>query len=243
MLKNTLTIENLSVCVAGKKILKNISFTIASGSTHVFMGHNGSGKTTLARTIVGDSSCCVQKGDIFFGGENILSLCPDERACKGIFLAFQNPPAIEGLTVFSFLQQVYNARFATVIDVQDFRNLLYKHMDALCIEKVFAFRDFNTGFSGGEKKRMELLQLLLLKPKLAILDEIDSGLDVDAQKLFVQSILKFKKENPSTVFLCISHNQSFAQKLRADVVHIFNNGSIVSSGDKTFLQKPQVGLL
>ena len=241
MPKNILAIQNLSVSVAGKQIIKNIFLNFTSGSVHLLMGPNGSGKTTLARTIIGDSSCIVQKGEVFYEGVSILSLAPDERARKGIFLAFQNPPVIPGLTVFSFLQQAYNARFATVIGAEKFRDLLYKNMDFLNIDELFAFRDLNVGFSGGEKKRLELLQLFVLKPKVAILDEIDSGLDIDAQKLFAQAFLVFKKENQDSSFLIISHNKNFVQQINPDQIHVFQNGELIHSGDSNVLKKIQKG--
>jgi len=234
-----LTIQNLSVSIAGKQILKNISLSILPGSAHVLMGQNGSGKTTLARTIAGDPNCHVQQGDIFLSGVSILNFSPDFRAQKGIFLAFQHPPAIPGLTVFSFLRESYNARFSEVIGAEEFRDLLFANMDLLGIDQAFAFRDLNDGFSGGEKKRLELLQLFIVKPNIAILDEIDSGLDADAQKLFVQAIAAYKKAHQRSSFLFISHNQQFMQQICPDHVHIFKNGSLVSSGTADHLEKIQ----
>jgi len=236
-----LTIKNLTVSITDKKILQNISLSVAPGSTHLLMGSNGSGKTTFARAVAGDPSCTIISGSIFFAGKTIAKVSPDERARAGLFLAFQHPCEIPGLTVFSFLREAYNARFATVIGAQQFRDLLYKKMELLNIDTTFAFRDVNSGFSGGEKKRLELLQLFVLQPKIAILDEIDSGLDFDALELFVNGIGKFKKEHPQASFLFISHNQQFANQVQPDLVHIFSNGSINYSGPATALQKIQQG--
>ncbi|MCK5632220.1 Fe-S cluster assembly ATPase SufC, partial [bacterium] len=175
-----LQINNFSVSVQKKQIVKNCSLLVKPGTVHIVMGQNGSGKSTLAHALIGDSMCTVEGGTIFFEGKDITNTRPDERARLGLFLTFQHPCVIPGLSVFSFLKEAYNALLKTTIDVDVFRKLLYTHMDFLDIDRSFAFRDVHEGFSGGEKKRLEVLQLLLFKPKIVILDELDSGLDIDA---------------------------------------------------------------
>ncbi len=213
-------------------VIKNCSLSIAPGSVHVLMGPNGSGKSTLACALIGDPCCSVTSGDILFNGKNIKMLRPDERARLGLFCAFQHPCAIPGLTVFSFLKAAYNSRFATTVEVDQFRQILYEKMDVLGIDYLFAFRGVNEGFSGGEKKRLEILQLLVLNPRLAILDEIDSGLDIDALSVVANSLVKAQKENSDLSFLIITHRQNILQHLQPDHVHVFCNGSIVCSGGK-----------
>ena len=211
-------------------ILKNVSLSIEPGTVHVLMGPNGSGKSTFARTIIGDPRLVVKKGSLFFDGVDITNLKPDERAHLGIFLAFQHPCAIPGLTVFSFLKEAYGACTGKVITVDQFRQLLYDAMSLLGIDHSFAFRSVNDGFSGGEKKRLEVLQLLILNPRLAILDEIDSGLDVDALQVVARGIMHARAKNPDMALLVITHRQHILQQIQPDHVHIFCNGTIVYSG-------------
>jgi len=236
-MKQTLEIKNLSVTVQKKTILKNVSLSIEPGAMHLLMGPNGSGKSTLAHMLSGDPASIISSGSIFLDGVDLLTLTPDERAQSGLFLAFQHPPEIPGLTVFSFLKEVHNARFKKNISTETFRDLLYRYMDILNIDQRFAFRDLHVGFSGGEKKRLELLQLLLLKPRLAVLDEIDSGVDADALNLIVRGIKTAKQENKSISFLVISHYQKIVTELSPEVVHIFSNGTIVHSGGIACAQK------
>lgn len=229
-MQKIIEIKNLFVQVQGKTILKDISLSFNPGTTHFLIGPNGSGKTTLARVLIGDRNCVIKEGSIFFDGQNIASFSPDKRSCCGLFYAFQHPCAIPGLSVFSFLKSAYCARFQKNIDTEKFRKVLYKNMDLLEIDKSFVFRDLNVGFSGGEKKLLEMLQILILEPRFAILDEIDSGLDVDTCKIVLRSIEYIKKKMPSTSFLIITHNQNIFQKINPDYVHIFCDGSVACSG-------------
>jgi len=233
------TISNLCVAVEGKQILSNFSFSCLPGQTYLFMGPNGSGKTTLARTIIGDPFCVVQKGEIFFNKKNILDLSPDERAKFGIFLAFQYPCSIPGLTVFSFLKEAHRARFGKNFEVKQFRDLLYRYADLLKFDHSYLFRNLNEGFSGGEKKRLEMLQLLVLQPNLVILDEIDSGLDVDSATVVFDALEHARKENPIMAVLCISHHPHVVEFLKPDLVHIISDGAIVCSGGVELAQKVQ----
>jgi len=182
-----LNIKSLSVTVQEQEIIKNCSLEVLPGSVHAVMGPNGSGKSSLALTLMGSPHYRVTAGSITFFDSDITALTPDKRAQQGLFLVLQYPCEITGLTVFNFLKEAYYALHG-VIDIQEFQAMLYAAMDRLCIDHGFAYRYVNEGFSGGEKKRCEMLQLLILQPKIAIIDEIDSGLDVDALKIVAQGI-------------------------------------------------------
>ena len=225
-----LNIQNISVSVGDKQIIKDCSLALEPGSVHLLMGPNGSGKSTLARTIIGDPACALASGFLFFDGKDISSLSVDQRARAGLFLAFQHPYEIPGLSIFSFLKEAHRARFKKDVSAREFRDLLYKNMTILDIDQSFAFRDVNVGFSGGEKKRLELLQLLILQPRVAILDEIDSGLDVDALKTVASGIAHARRKNPQMALLIISHYQNIMQHIQPDHVHIFCDGTIAKSG-------------
>lgn len=226
-----LSIQNLSVSVAQKPIVHNFSLTLQPGSTHIIMGPNGSGKSTLVTTFMGHPNYEVTSGIITFDGANLLELSVEKRAQQGIFLANQQPPEIPGVNIFTFLKEAYCALTGTKIAVKEFQALAYEALDFLGIEYGFIQRNLNEGFSGGEKKRLELLQLLLFKPKVALLDEIDSGLDVDAFNLISKVIAKVRTENPAMIVLLITHYQRIIDQVMPDAVHVMRDGTLICSGD------------
>ena len=229
-----LRIKVLSASVDGTPILHGLSLVVESGSVHALMGQNGSGKSTLAHVLAGHPSYSVEAGEVFFDDKNVLDMAPDERAAAGIFLAFQYPASIPGVSVSQFirlsLQAQQKARGEKVVDVAGFIRELRDRMKLLDIPLSFAERSVNDGFSGGEKKRLEMLQMLMLKPRLVILDEIDSGLDIDAMKLVAHAVHVAKEERPDTIFLIITHYQRLLDLIHADFVHIVKEGTIAQSG-------------
>ncbi len=228
-------VKQLAVAADTISIVHNLSLTLQPGSIHAIMGPNGSGKSTLAHAIAGNPSLQVTRGSLHFGDTDITALAPHERAKKGIFLSFQQPPAIPGLKVFSFLQEIYRAITSDEIEVELFHALLLSYCQQLKMDASFLERSCHDGFSGGEKKRFELLQILLLKPNLIILDEIDSGLDIDALKLVAQVIATIKAEKPDVMVLIITHYQRLLTYIVPDHVHILVQGSIIESGDATLV--------
>ncbi len=226
-----LKIVNLKATIADKEILKGVNLTIHSGEVHAIMGKNGSGKSTLSNIILGHPNYQVTEGDILFKGQSILGLKPDERARLGIFLSFQYPTAIPGVTVANFLRTMLKGIQGRDIPIKEFRQTLKKEITTLKIEESFMGRYVNDGFSGGEKKRNEILQLSLLKPALSILDETDSGLDIDALKIVCDGINA--NRNPNSSFLLITHYQRMLNYVVPDHVHVFMDGRVVLSGDKT----------
>lgn len=226
-----LTITNLSVSTAQKEILNNFNLILESGALEVIMGPNGSGKSTLAYTLMGHPDFAINKGKIFFNNEEITQLAIDKRAQKGIFLAFQNPIELPGVSVFSFLKESYFALHKTVLPNQEFQELIYFYLQLLALDPSFAHRNVHQGFSGGEKKKFELLQLLLLKPRLAVLDEIDSGLDADALKIVAQNINYARKENPPLTILLITHTTRLTAHINPSRIHVMQRGTILKSGN------------
>ena len=224
-----LEIRNLKAKVEDTLILKGVNLTIGKGEIHAIMGPNGSGKSTLAMVLMGHPDYEVVDGDILFEGKSILGLSADERAKLGIFLAFQYPYEIEGVRVS---QMMWKAAQSLGWDMSpvEFRRLLRSYYEALGI-KDFIDREVNVGFSGGEKKRSEVAQLLTLKPKLAILDEIDSGLDIDAVRIVGEALMRAKEENPELSMLLITHYQRILNYVKPDRVHVMVDGRIVLSGD------------
>lgn len=231
------SIDDLYVLVETKIILHNVSLKIESGSVHALMGPNGSGKSSLAYTIAGHPKYRINKGTIFFDGKDILKTAVDERARNGLFVSFQQVPAIPGLTVFSFLKEAYRALSKDMIDSSNFRLLLQEKCKTLAIKSSFLERSLYSDFSGGEKKRLELLQLLLLNPKVAILDEIDSGVDVDSLSIIVKGIQKLRIDNPSIAIVVITHYQHILKHIQPDHVHIMKQGTIIRSGQKVLAQQ------
>ncbi|MCB1143730.1 MAG: Fe-S cluster assembly ATPase SufC [Leptospiraceae bacterium] len=226
-----LEIKNLKASIEDKEILKGVNLRIEPGEVHAIMGKNGSGKSTLSNIIMGHPSYKVLSGDILFKGESILDLSVDERARRGIFLSFQHPTPIPGVTVANFLRTVMKSFHGKDMPVKEFRSSLKKEMANLKMDEAFAGRYVNDGFSGGEKKRNEILQLSLLKPSLAILDEIDSGLDIDALKTVCEGINQNKTSENAT--LMITHYQRMLNYIIPDHIHVFVDGKIVLSGDRS----------
>ncbi|HEY8418367.1 MAG TPA: Fe-S cluster assembly ATPase SufC [Limnochordales bacterium] len=231
MARPTLEIRDLRVSIEGKEILKGLSLTVQGGEVHAIMGPNGSGKSTLAYTLMGHPRYVVDDGEILMDGEDLLEMEPDERARRGLFLAFQYPVEIPGVTVANFLRTAYNAIHGgegKEISVLEFHKLLKEQMAALQIDEEFATRYLNEGFSGGEKKRHEILQMALLRPRIAIMDETDSGLDIDALKIVAEGVNRLR--SPELGVLVITHYQRILRYLRPDYVHILMDGQIVRSG-------------
>ena len=231
---NELVIKDLRAQVAGKEILKGINLTLRSGETHALMGPNGSGKSTLASTLMGHPNYEVTGGEVLLDGENILELAPNERAKRGIFLAFQYPSTVQGVSTFNFLRTAYNAvhtpEGGKPMAVRDFRKLLAGKLTTLQMTEDFMKRYLNDGFSGGEKKRAEILQMAVLAPKFAVLDETDSGLDIDALRIVSEGVNA--QRGPSLGMLVITHYQRLLAYIVPDYVHIMLDGRIVTSGGK-----------
>ncbi len=232
----TLSIRNLTVEVGDKPILKGISLDIPRGEIHAIMGPNGSGKTTLSQVIMGHPKYVVTGGEMIFKGENILALTPDKRAQLGLFLAFQYPKEIPGIKLLTFLRSIYNHRTQQRLTIMKFKQVLAEKLTALSIDDSFLDRYLNTGFSGGEKKKAEMLQLALLQPDIAILDETDSGLDVDALRVVCQSVQQLKQETDLGILL-ITHYNRILDYITPDYVHVLIDGKIVKSGGKEFAKE------
>ena len=225
-----LKIENLHIEIDGKEILHGVNLSINTGEVHALMGRNGSGKSTLSNTLMGHPAYKVSNGQITFNGTTINNLKSNERAKLGLFLGFQYPLSIPGVTVANFLRQANKALKGDAVSPKEFRKLLYEKMDDLEIDHAFATRYINDGFSGGEKKRMEILQMAMLEPKFVILDEPDSGLDIDSLKLVADSINKFKAKNSQLGILLVTHYQRILDYVKPNKVHVFVDGNIVESG-------------
>ena len=223
-----LHIEDLHLSVNEKPILHHVNLTINAGEVHVVMGPNGAGKSTLAAAIVGNPVFHIDQGSIFFNGTLLNDLPVFERARKGIFLSFQNPEEVPGLKVEEFLRAAKEAVAGKKIPALTFHKELLRLMETLSINPEYADRSLNVGFSGGEKKKNEILQLAVLQPKLAILDETDSGLDIDATRIVFESVAKLK--TPDMGILIITHHSKVLDYLKPDYVHVLINGSLVKSG-------------
>ena len=223
-----LNLKNVKSEVEGKEILKGVDLTINKGEVHVIMGPNGAGKSTLASILVGHPKHEVVGGQILLEGEDITELEVDERAQKGIFLSFQYPEEIPGLTVEDFLRTAKEAVTGEKQYIMQFHNELVEKMEKLHINPEYSERHLNVGFSGGEKKKNEILQMAVLEPKLAILDETDSGLDIDATKIVFEGVQKLKTKD--TALLIITHYDKVLEYLKPDFVHVLMDGKIVKSG-------------
>lgn len=225
-----LKISSLFVQVQEKLIIKDCSLDFISGLTHVIMGPNGSGKSSLAATIMGHPSYQIQSGQILWNGEDILALTVHQRALQGIFLANQHPVEIQGLKVISFLQEIYNKMQGKTVSVKEFLVCLEPFLKLVGLSDSILERSVNVGFSGGEKKRFELLQMLLLQPKLVILDELDSGVDVDGLKDLANGLNWYKSQFPQTTFIMITHYGHILKYFKPDQVHVMVEGDFVASG-------------
>jgi Fe-S cluster assembly ATP-binding protein len=226
--KTLLEIRDLRASIGAKEILKGLSLTINEGEVHAIMGPNGSGKSTLANVLMGSPNYTVTGGDIVFKGESLLGKRADERARAGLFLAFQYPVAVPGVTLVNFLRQALNAKRGTDVPIREFRELLFKQMDVLEVNQDFARRYVNDGFSGGEKKRAEMLQMAVLEPVMAVLDETDSGLDIDALRTVAQGVNTIM--HPGMGLLLITHYQRLLNYIQPQFVHVLIDGRIVKSG-------------
>jgi len=220
--------KNVHVAVEGKEVVNGVSLIINAGETHAVMGPNGSGKSSLSNALMGHPSYTITNGEVYLEGKNILEMEADERSRAGLFLAFQYPLPIPGVTVANFLRTAVKAHRGKDADMSDFRKNLKAEMDNLSIDHSFATRYLNDGFSGGEKKRIEILQMAMLKPKMAMLDETDSGLDIDALKTVATGINRFQTEN--TGILLVTHYQRMLNYVKPDYVHVMVRGQFVKSG-------------
>lgn len=243
---STLSIKDLRVSVEGKLILKGVSLEVKQGEIHALMGPNGSGKSTLAYSLMGHPKYEVEGGEVWFKGQNILELAPDERARLGLFLAFQYPTAIPGVSMANFLRTAVNAVKGSGrtngngsgqvgIPVAEFRKTMAEKMELLQMDKSFARRYLNDGFSGGEKKRAEILQMAMLEPEIAILDETDSGLDIDALRIVANGVNALA--GPDMGALVITHYQRILNYIKPDFVHVMVDGQIVVSGGADLAQQ------
>ena len=231
---NLLEVKNLRVFAGETEIVKGVSLSIKPGEVHVIMGQNGSGKSTLLNALAGHPKY-KSVGTARFGGKDLLSMKPHGRARAGLFLAFQSPNEVPGVALSAFLRRAYVARHGKEISVMEFDRLLEGKMKLLGMDRQFASRGVNEGFSGGEKKRSEILQLAVLEPKLAMLDELDSGLDVDALSRIAELLGSIKKDDTS--LLIVTHYARILRNLKADKVHVMRGGKIIASGDSRLASK------
>lgn len=238
-MKPLLKITDLHVSIDGKKILNGINLTINKGEVHAIMGPNGSGKSTLANVLAGREEYTIESGSVEFEGEDLLSMDIDQRALSGIFLAFQYPVEIPGVSNSNFLKSIINAKrvFQGLPELNALEMLKYirAKMTAIEMDENLLKRSLNDGFSGGEKKRNEILQMTLLEPKLAILDETDSGLDIDALRIVAEGVNQLR--SPERSFIVVTHYQRLLNYIIPDFVHVLSNGRILATGDKTLAEK------
>jgi Fe-S cluster assembly ATP-binding protein len=236
----TLEIQNLHVRTEDREILHGVDLTVKRGETHALMGPNGSGKSTLANTLMGNPSYEVTEGRILLDGEDITEADPDERARAGLFMAFQYPVAIPGVTVAKYLRMVMNAHREAhgedAVSLKDFRKTVEAAMELMHVPRDFSNRYLNDGFSGGEKKRMEILQLALLNPRLAVLDETDSGLDIDALNTVAHGVNEVARDSDTGV-LIITHYQRILHLVQPDFVHVMFDGRIVKEGGRELVEQ------
>ena len=228
-----LVIQDLYVSIGDKPVVKSVSLTIKQGEVHAVMGPNGTGKSTLAKAIAGHPDYTITQGDVLLDGRSLLAMEPDERARAGLFLAFQYPSEIPGVSIANFIRAALQARLgeSAELDATGYYKKLYEKMDLLKIDRKFTSRSVNDGFSGGEKKRCEILQLAMLEPKFALMDETDSGLDIDALRVVADGVNKLRTGQLG--ILLITHYQRLLNYIVPDFVHVMHDGHIVHSGDKS----------
>ena len=230
---SSLEIKDLHVAIGEKEIVKGLSLTIRQGEVHAIMGPNGTGKSTLAKAIAGHPDYTITGGEVLLDGRSVLEMEPDERARSGLFLAFQYPSEIPGVSIANFLRAALQARLGEgeELDATAYYKRLYEKMDLLKIDRKFTSRAVNEGFSGGEKKRCEILQMAILGPKFALMDETDSGLDIDALRIVADGVEHMR--GPGLGVLLITHYQRLLNHIVPDFVHVMHGGRIVKSGDKS----------
>jgi len=235
---SVLEIKDLHASIEGKQVLKGVNLKVRQGEVHAIMGPNGSGKSTLSLVVMGHPKYVVDKGEILFKGKNILDMKPNERSALGLFLAFQYPLEIQGVGFSQFLMSALRTKNQK-ISVMDFRKTLDEKLKLLGLEKSFAERSLNVGFSGGEKKRAEVLQLAMLNPEIAIMDETDSGLDIDSLKVVANAVNKMR--SPEFGALVITHYQRLLNYLQPDIVHVFIDGKIIETGTNELAHELEKG--
>lgn len=231
-----LSVRDLHVQVGEKEILHGVNLSVGTDETHVLLGPNGTGKSTLGYAITGNPAYQVTRGSITFDGEDITSMPVNERAKKGVFLSFQNPLEVPGVTLSAFIRTTLEQKSGSRIRLWDFKKKLKETMTLLSMDESYAERDLNVGFSGGEKKKAEILQMLMLEPKLAILDETDSGLDVDAVRTVSEGVRLFREKTHGSL-LIITHSTRILEALRVDRTHVMENGVIVREGDAALVEE------
>ena len=231
-----LDVQNISVRVEEKQVLSNVNLQIQSGETHVLLGPNGAGKSTLGNAIMGNPVYTLTGGKIIFDGQDITEEKTDKRAKAGLFLSFQNPLEVPGISLETFIRSAIQQRTGERVKLFQFQKELKANMELLNMDASYAGRDLNVGFSGGERKKSEILQLLMLKPKLAILDETDSGLDVDAVRTVSKVIEEYQKRHGGAL-LIITHSTRILESLNVDYTHILVKGTVVKTGDGSLVQK------
>lgn len=235
-----LKITNLSVSIAEQEILTEVSLELHAGKVYGLIGQNGSGKSSLALTIMGHPDYVITGGAMTWDNQNLADLSPEKRAKLGIFLAFQSPLEIPGVGILTFLKEAYGAKTGKQISIADFRTLIEPYIEILGLPEVILERSLHQGFSGGERKKLELLQLLVLQPQLAILDEIDSGLDIDAIKVIHRALEFAQQENPSMSIVFITHYQQFLTEVKPEKVFIFYQGTCVMEGDAALIKQVEM---
>ena len=231
-----LQVENLSVATDDLDILHGINLTVRKGETHVLMGPNGAGKSTLGNALMGNPVYRITGGKILFEGEDVTELSPDKRAKAGMFLSFQNPLEVPGVALSSFIRNAYHEQTGAPVKIFQFKKQMQKMMELLQMDETYADRDLNVGFSGGEKKKAEILQFLMLNPKLGILDETDSGLDVDAVRTVSQGVQEYQKSGDGSLII-ITHSTRLLDYLHVDYTHVLVKGRIVATGDASLVEK------
>lgn len=232
-----LEIKDLTVKVENKIVLDRFNLVINDGKVHVIMGPNGVGKSTLTKVIMAEPNYKVINGDILYNGKSILNLSTDQRARLGIFLAMQNPPEIDGVSNSDFLRTALSSKEGKSVNLYSFIKKIDKAKDELKMQDEMIHRSVNKGFSGGEKKKNEILQMKILEPSLVMLDEIDSGVDVDALKIVADNIVSYKNENPNVSLLIITHYTHLLKYIKPDVVYVIKDGVVVKSGDYKLAKK------